>query len=113
MRACTGCDRHGVTASPDDASRLRGLRTLPNGLPGIRRARSRSRIAADAVRSARGDLPGAAGSRGHDLWKRDFTGASSLFGVACCNRSRRRIDAMLDGMRLFGMGFSWGGFESL
>jgi cystathionine beta-lyase len=52
-------------------------------------------------------------SRGHALWKRDFTGASGLFGIVLQPVAKARIDAMLDGMRLFGMGWSWGGFESL
>jgi cystathionine beta-lyase len=47
------------------------------------------------------------------LWKRDFIGASGLFGVVLQPVAKARIDAMLDGMQLFGMGWSWGGFESL
>ena len=57
--------------------------------------------------------PALPGSRGHELWKRDFAGATSLFGIVLNPVSKARIDAMLDGMRLFGMGWSWGGFESL
>ncbi len=57
--------------------------------------------------------PALPGSRGHDLWKRDFIGASGLFAVVLQPVAKARIDAMLDGMRLFGMGWSWGGFESL
>jgi cystathionine beta-lyase len=47
------------------------------------------------------------------LWKRDFIGASGLFAVVLEPVAKARIDAMLDGMRLFCMGWSWGGFESL
>ena len=55
-------------------------------------------------------LPGAAG---HELWKRDFKGATGLFGVRLAACSEDQLAAMLDNMRLFGMGYSWGGFESL
>jgi cystathionine beta-lyase len=53
------------------------------------------------------------GSRGHELWKRDYLGGSGIFAVVLQPVARARIDAMLDGMKLFGMGWSWGGFESL
>ena len=47
------------------------------------------------------------------VWKRDFTGASGLFGVVLKDASRDGLAAMLDGMELFAMGDSWGGYESL
>lgn len=50
---------------------------------------------------------------GHAVWRRDYTGACGLFGVVLRPADKPRVDAMLDGMRLFAMGFSWGGFESL
>jgi cystathionine beta-lyase len=50
---------------------------------------------------------------GHKLWKRDFTGASGLFGVVLKPTSRDALAQMLDHMELFGMGWSWGGYESL
>jgi cystathionine beta-lyase len=50
---------------------------------------------------------------GHKLWQRDFKGASGLFSVVLKPFSDERVAAMLDGMQLFGMGFSWGGYESL
>ncbi len=49
----------------------------------------------------------------HHLWKRDFKGASGLFGVLLKPVPRDALAAMLDGLTLFGMGYSWGGFESL
>ena len=55
-------------------------------------------------------LPDAAG---HDLWRRDFKGASGLFGVLLDPCSEEQLAAMLDDLALFGMGYSWGGFESL
>ena len=105
----------GVTASSDDCFLgLRGLRTLVTRL---------ARQQASAIKVAewlrtRPEVneviyPALPGSRGHELWKRDFAGATSLFGIVLNPVSKVRIDAMLDGMRLFGMGWSWGGFESL
>ena len=105
----------GVTASSDDCFMgLRGLRTLAARLArqqasGIKVAewlRTRPEVR-EVIHPA---LPG---SRGHELWKRDFAGATSLFGIVLNPVAKERIDALLDGMRLFGMGWSWGGFESL
>jgi len=50
---------------------------------------------------------------GHDIWKRDFKGSSGLFSIELNPTSEKAVAAMLDGMELFGMGYSWGGFESL
>jgi cysteine-S-conjugate beta-lyase len=50
---------------------------------------------------------------GHTIWKRDFKGASGLFGLELKPCSPAAVSAMLNGMRLFGMGWSWGGYESL
>ncbi len=50
---------------------------------------------------------------GHAIWKRDFTGASGLFSVLLAPCSQKALAAFLDGLQLFGMGYSWGGFESL
>ena len=105
----------GVTASPDDCFlALRGLRTLPVRL--ARHVASAIEIAQwlqgrPEVREV--IYPALPGSRGFDLWKRDFSGASGLFAVVLEPVAKARIDAMLNGMRLFGMGWSWGGFESL
>ena len=57
--------------------------------------------------------PALPGPPGHELWKRDFHGASGLFGVVLHPVSDAAVIAMLDNMQLFKMGFSWGGFESL
>jgi len=105
----------GITASSDDCFLgLRGLRTLA-----VRLAHQQ----ASALRIAqwlreRPEVkevlhPGLPGARGHELWKRDFKGASSLFGVILSPVGEERVAAMLDGLELFSMGFSWGGFESL
>jgi cystathionine beta-lyase len=105
----------GVTASSDDCFLgLRGLRTLP-----LRLARHQA-SALEIAEWLRGRpevreviYPALPGSRGHDLWKRDFVAASGLFTIVLQPVAKAHVDAMLDGMRLFGMGWSWGGFESL
>lgn len=50
---------------------------------------------------------------GHEIWKRDFTGASGLFSIILKDFTQERVHAMLDGMDIFALGYSWGGFESL
>ena len=50
---------------------------------------------------------------GHELWKRDFKGASGLFGIELEPTNSSNVEAMLNRLELFGMGFSWGGYESL
>lgn len=50
---------------------------------------------------------------GHDLWMRDYTGASGLFSIILRPASQKQLAAFLDGLQLFGMGYSWGGYESL
>jgi cystathionine beta-lyase len=50
---------------------------------------------------------------GHEFWKRDFTGASGLFSVLLKSYPQKALAAMMDNLKFFGMGFSWGGFESL
>lgn len=57
--------------------------------------------------------PGLESHPGHAIFKRDFSGASGLFSIVTKPCSRSQMAAMLDGLKLFGMGFSWGGFESL
>ena len=57
--------------------------------------------------------PGLPGDPGHALWAKYFTGASGLFGFVISETDRVALARMFDGLRLFGMGSSWGGFESL
>ncbi len=57
--------------------------------------------------------PGLHDHPSHDIWKRDFTGASGLFGVLLHPVHQKQLAAMLDDLELFGMGWSWGGYESL
>ena len=105
----------GVTASSDDCFlALRGLRTLPVRL--ARHVESATKIAqwlATRAEVREVIYPVLPGSRGHELWRRDYLAGSGLFAVVLQPVARVRIDAMLDGMKLFGMGWSWGGFESL
>lgn len=105
----------GYHAAPDDCYlALRGLRTMAvrlrrhqeSGLELARWLKQRPEVTA-VLHPALPDCPG------HDIWKRDFTGASGLFSIVLGDYSKAAVDAMLDGMRLFGMGYSWGGFESL
>lgn len=49
----------------------------------------------------------------HAIWKRDFTGSGSLFGVILKPAKREALAAFVDGLELFSMGYSWGGYESL
>jgi len=59
-------------------------------------------------------FPPLPGAPGHDLWQRDFIGGSSLMGIVLrAGYDQQAVAAMLNGMQLFGMGFSWGGYESL
>ena len=50
---------------------------------------------------------------GHALWRRDFGGACGLFGVVLKPAAKTAVDTMIDGLRRFGLGYSWGGYESL
>ena len=106
----------GQYASPDDCWLcLRGLRTLGVRLAaqmdaGIEVAhwlRNRDEVA-EVLHPA---LPGA---RGHELWRRDFSGACSLFGVVFQPEySVAATHALVETLELFGIGASWGGYESL
>lgn len=105
----------GVCAGPDDVFlAMRGLRTLAvrlahhqaSALEMARWLRARPEVAR-VLHPALEDDPG------HAIWKRDFTGASGLFSVVLKPASDKAVDALLDTLTLFGMGYSWGGFESL
>ena len=105
----------GWSVSPDDAyTVLRGLRTLAvrlprhqeNGLEIARWLQGRPEV-------ARVLHPALDGDPGHALWKRDFTGACGLFGVVLKPAREKAVHAFLDALELFGLGFSWGGYESL
>ena len=105
----------GQHVSPDDAwLGARGLRTM-----GIRLAQhhqSGLKIAvwlAGQPQVARVLHPALPGDPGHTLWARDFTGASGLFSFVLNGGDDAARAALIDSLQLFGIGFSWGGFESL
>jgi len=105
----------GQFAGPDDMYlALRGLRTLDVRLE---RHMKNALIMAEWFRSRPEVVevlyPALPGARGHDIWKRDFKGASGLFSIILKTPSRDAMAAMLDGLELFGIGDSWGGYESL
>ncbi len=93
---------------------LRGLRTLA-----IRLAQhQRSGIEMAEWLQARSEVarvlhPALPSHPQHKIWKRDFLGASGLFSIILKPTEKKALAAMLDGLKLFGMGFSWGGYESL
>jgi cystathionine beta-lyase len=105
----------GQFAGPDDMYlTLRGLRTLDVRLE--RHMRNATEVAtwlATRLEVETVLYPALPRSPGHGLWKRDFTGASGLFSVVLKPVSDAAVTAMLDGLQLFGMGYSWGGYESL
>lgn len=109
----------GTCASPDDAYQvLRGLRTM-----GVRLERHQE-SALELARWLEGvdDVsrvlhPALPSFPGHDLWKRDFKGASGIFSIVldggAPERHKAKAHAFLDALGIFGLGYSWGGFECL
>ncbi|HEY1708474.1 MAG TPA: cystathionine beta-lyase [Rhizomicrobium sp.] len=105
----------GLYASGDDCFLgLRGLRTIA-----VRLARhQQTALTLAHWLEARPEVervlyPALESDPGHAIWKRDFTGASGLFGVVLKLCSHGALAAFLNGLECFGMGFSWGGYESL
>jgi cystathionine beta-lyase len=93
---------------------LRGLRTLDVRLERHQRSGlEMARWLAARPEVARVLHPALPSDPGHALWKRDFLGASGLFSVILKPAPKAALAAMLDGLELFGMGYSWGGYESL
>jgi cystathionine beta-lyase len=106
----------GQYASPDDCwLALRGLRTLSVRLE--RQMQSGLAVAAWLAERPEVKLvlhPALPGAPGHALWRRDFTGACGLFGVVLQPAfSRQAVHALVESLDLFGIGASWGGYESL
>jgi len=105
----------GLHAAPDDAYLvLRGLRTL--GVRLERQAASALKIArwlAERPEVAHVLHPALPAHPDHAIWRRDFTGASGLFGCVLKPVAAEALKRMLEGYALFAMGFSWGGYESL
>lgn len=105
----------GQVVSPDDAAlALRGLRTM-----GVRLERSTesafaiARWLAEREEVAHVLCPMLPGAPGHDLWRRDFTGGCGLFSFVLKGRDAAATARLVDALALFGIGFSWGGYESL
>ena len=105
----------GMCIAPDDAYLvMRGMRTMHV------RLRHHMAAALDMAEWLEGRPevakvlhPALPSHPGHQIWKRDFKGASGLFGMVLKPCSDKQLAAMLDGLDLFGMGYSWGGYESL
>ena len=105
----------GTSAGPDDCYlALRGLRTLS-----VRLARHQetaltiARWLEGRAEVARVLHPALPSCPGHEVWKRDFSGSNGLLSMVLEDASKAAVTAMLDGMELFAMGYSWGGYESL
>jgi cysteine-S-conjugate beta-lyase len=105
----------GTCAGPDDVYlALRGMRTLSVRLSQHYRAGLEMACWLEhRPEVARVLHPALETDPGHAIWKRDFTGASGLFSIVLKPVSQKAVDALLDSVKLFGMGYSWGGFESL
>jgi cystathionine beta-lyase len=107
---------YGLTTSPDECYlALRGLRSM-----GARLAQHRATAEALIAWFKRQPevervlFPADPDDPGHALWQRDMSGASGLFGVLLKPTvAPERLTALIDGLQLFGRGYSWGGFESL
>jgi cysteine-S-conjugate beta-lyase len=105
----------GLCVGPDDIFlALRGLRTLA-----VRLARhDQSGLTVARWLQARPEVlrvlhPALESDPGHALWKRDFGGACGLFSIVLKPMAEKKVHAFMNALTLFGMGFSWGGFESL
>lgn len=105
----------GITISPDDAALgARGLRTLSVRLE--RHQKSGIEMAqwlAERPEVSRVLHPALPSDPGHAIWKRDFCGASGLFSLILNPVPDQAVAAFFDALKLFGMGYSWGGYESL
>ena len=103
----------GISLSPDDAySGLRGLRSLHTRLK--QHAASGLIVAKWLATRPEVDTvlhPALESHPEHDLWQRDFSGSNGLFSYTMNTVATEQLDRFLEAMQLFGMGFSWGGFE--
>ncbi|MBV8155092.1 MAG: cystathionine beta-lyase [Candidatus Eremiobacteraeota bacterium] len=106
----------GYNASPDDCSlALRGLQTMGVRLEAIERsALEIARWLADRPEVERVLHPALPSCPGHELWKRDFTGASGVFSIVFKpGPTQRQVFAFVDALELFEVGYSWAGVTSL
>ncbi|MDO1558636.1 cystathionine beta-lyase [Brevundimonas sp. 2R-24] len=105
----------GLYVSPDDVFLLlRGLRTMAVRMDAQQAAAQRvAEWLMTQPQVSRVLWPALESFPQHALWRRDFTGASGLMGVVMRPGPDAAAEAMLDALELFGLGFSWGGYESL
>jgi len=105
----------GLCVGPDDMFlALRGLRTMAVRLKHHNESGLRvARWLAQRPEVLRVLHPALESDPGHKIWQRDFTGACGLFGVVLKPAAEKSVLAFMNELALFGMGFSWGGFESL
>jgi cysteine-S-conjugate beta-lyase len=115
MRLLDFHSKCGLYVSGDDCFlALRGLRTLAVRLKRHQEtAETLARWCQTRSEVSRVLFPPLEGDPGHTIWKRDFTGACGLFGIVLNPTSHRAVAVMLEGLKHFGLGFSWGGYESL
>lgn len=108
-------DTLGTTASPDDAYlALRGLRTLGARME----MHQRNTLAVVDWLASRAEVreiffPALPSHAGHDIWKRDFSGVNGLVSFELARGTAGDAERMIDALELFGIGASWGGFESV
>jgi cystathionine beta-lyase len=108
-------DAFAMCAGAEDAFLgLRGLRTMELRL----REAERQGLALANWLTSRPEVsrvlhPALAAHPGHEIWQRDFLGSSGLFSVILKPAAAKAVAAMLDDLELFGLGYSWGGYESL
>lgn len=105
----------GCCSGPDDVYQvLRGLRTM-----GVRLAHhEKSALEVARWLETRDDVaevlhPALESNAGHAMWKRDFSGSSGIFSVVLKGGSQKKAYAFLNALKIFGLGYSWGGYESL
>ncbi len=105
----------GNVVSPDDAAlALRGLRTMEIRLErGVQSARAIAAWLRDRPEVATVHCPVLEGDAGYELWRRDFTGGCGLFSFTLADATAESRAALVDNLKLFGIGYSWGGYESL
>ncbi|MFI4988742.1 MAG: cystathionine beta-lyase [Alphaproteobacteria bacterium] len=115
LKVRSSVDDYGYSTSPDDCYlALRGFRTL-----GVRLKQHFANVVKVAgwlegrPEVRRVLCPALPSSPDHALWRRDFTGASGLFGAELHPAPKAAVDALIDSLALFGIGASWGGYESL
>ena len=104
----------GLRLGPDDAYLItRGLRTLDVRLE--KHQENAKKIAAFLSRNKKVKLlyPHKKGSMNYKLWKKYYSGASGLMGIKIKTKNKKSVIKFVNSLKLFGYGYSWGGFESL